>query len=252
MGFKLVTDIVRYLPILILLAAWEAVARSGAFSSDLFPPLFKIGQSWLEMVASGELTSNAAVSLYRVAIGLLSATAVGVLLGVGMAVWAPLRLIVSPFLELFYPIPKVALIPIAAIWLGFGDGSKILVVFLGCILPITLSAYNGARGTDQFLIWSARSMSASWPRVIRDVIVPSSLGEILNGIRTALALSFMLVVGSELLVARDGFGCLISFLGGTGAYSAMFAVALTVAILGFAADRIFLAITARALRWQTA
>ena len=83
-----------------------------------------------------------------------------------------------------------------------------------------------------------------------DVVVPSATPELLNGIRTALALSFILLVSSELIVAREGLGYLIGFLGANGSYDAMFAVVLTVAFLGFAADRVYLMIMQRVLRWQ--
>jgi ABC-type nitrate/sulfonate/bicarbonate transport system permease component len=74
--------------------------------------------------------------------------------------------------------------------------------------------------------------------------------ELLNGIRTALALSFVLLVSSELIVAQRGFGYLIGYLGAGGVYDAMFAVVLTVALLGFAADRVYQALMRRALRWR--
>ncbi len=110
----------------------------------------------------------------------------------------------SPLVELFYPMPKSALIPVTVLWLGFGDGSKILLIFLGCMLPVTLGAFNGARGSDRVLIWSARSMGASRLRVLWDVVLPSAMPELLNGIRTALALAFILLVSSELIVAQTG------------------------------------------------
>src|ERR1700756_763097 len=100
----------------------------------------------------------------------------------------------------FYPMPKSALIPVTVLWLGFGDGSKILLIFLGCMLPITIGAFNGARGSDQALVWSARSRGAGRLRVLRDVVLPSAMPELLNGIRTALALSFILLVSAELIV----------------------------------------------------
>ena len=83
-----------------------------------------------------------------------------------------------------------------------------------------------------------------------DVVLPSALPELLNGIRTALALSFILLVSSELIVARQGFGYLIGFLGANGSYEPMFAVVMTVALLGFAADRVYQAIVRRALVWR--
>jgi ABC-type nitrate/sulfonate/bicarbonate transport system permease component len=72
----------------------------------------------------------------------------------------------------------------------------------------------------------------------------------LNGIRTALALAFILLVSSELIVAREGLGYLIGFLGANGTYDAMFAVVLTVAFLGFGADRAYQALMHRLLIWR--
>jgi ABC-type nitrate/sulfonate/bicarbonate transport system permease component len=100
------------------------------------------------------------------------------------------------------------------------------------------------------LVWSARSMGASRLRMLWDVVVPSALPELLNGVRTALALSFILLVSSELIVAQQGLGYLIGFLGANGTYDAMVAVVLTVAFLGFAADRAYLLLMRRMLRWQ--
>ena len=154
-----------------------------------------------------------------------------------MAWWKPVNVLLSPLVEMFYPLPKSALIPVTVIWLGFGDGSKILLIFLGCMLPVTIGAFNGARSSEQALVWSARSMGASRLRMLWDVVLPSAMPELLNGIRTALALSFILLVASELIVAQKGFGYLIGFLGANGSYDAMYAVVLTVAFLGFAADR---------------
>jgi ABC-type nitrate/sulfonate/bicarbonate transport system permease component len=118
------------------------------------------------------------------------------------------------------------------------------------MLPVTLGAFNGARGSERVLIWSARSMGASRLRVLRDVVLPSAMPELLNGIRTALALAFILLVSSELIQSQQGFGYLIGFLGANGSYEAMFAVVLTVAFLGFAADRFYQHLTRRVLQWR--
>jgi ABC-type nitrate/sulfonate/bicarbonate transport system permease component len=159
-------------------------------------------------------------------------------------------MLLGPLVELFYPMPKSALIPVTVLWLGFGDGSKILLIFLGCMLPVTLGAYNGARGADRALVWSARSMGAGRLRVLRDVMLPSALPELLNGIRTALALAFILLVSSELIVAQHGLGYLIGYLGSSGAYEGMFAVVLTVGFIGFAADRAYGVLMRKALQWR--
>jgi NitT/TauT family transport system permease protein len=243
-------SLIRYLPLLILAAAWELSARLELVSSTALPPLSDVIGAWFDMIKDGELISNGASSLYRASAGLALSVIVGTLLGIGMAWWKPVNVILAPIVEIFYPLPKSALIPVTVIWLGFGNGSKILLIFLGCMIPVTIGAYNGARSAEQTLVWSARSMGADKLRMLWDVVLPSALPELLNGIRTALALSFILLVSSELIVAREGLGYLIGFLGANGSYDAMYAVVLTVAFLGFAADRGYQMLMNRMLQWR--
>jgi NitT/TauT family transport system permease protein len=242
--------LIRYLPLLILALAWEAVARLGLVSSLALPPLSKVVAALIDLVRDGELVENGISSLYRAGMGLALAVVIGAALGIAMASWRSFDVLLGPLVEVLYPMPKSALIPVTVLWLGFGDGSKILLIFLGCMLPVTLGAFNGARGADRVLIWSARSMGAGRLRVLRDVVLPSALPELLNGIRTALALTFILLVSSELIVAQHGLGYLIGYLGASGAYEGMFAVVLTVAMLGFAADRAYGVLMRRALQWR--
>jgi NitT/TauT family transport system permease protein len=246
-----VSVLVRYAPLALLALAWEAATRLGLVSALALPPLSDVLVAWVGLLTSGELWSNGAASLYRIGGGLGLAIVFGGALGLAMAWWPRAQLVISPLVELFYPMPKSALIPVTALWLGFGDGSKILLIFLGCMLPVTIGAYNGARGAEQALIWSARSMGAGRLRTLWDVVVPSALPEILNGIRTAIALSFVLLVSAELIVSREGLGYMIGFLGSGGVYDAMFAVVLTVAFLGFAADRVYQRAMRRVLLWRT-
>ncbi len=243
-------SVLRYLPLILLALAWEASARFGLVSTLALPPLSEVMAAWLDLVRSGELITNGAASLWRTGAGLFLSVVVGAALGIFMAWWKPVNVLLGPLVEMFYPMPKSALIPVTVLWLGFGNGSKILLIFLGCMLPVTIGAFNGARSSEQVLVWSARSMGAGRLRMLWDVVVPSAMPELLNGVRTALALSFILLVSSELIVAQQGLGYLIGFLGANGSYDAMFAVVLTVAFLGFAADRVYLLVTQRVLRWQ--
>lgn len=242
---------VRGLPIILIAVAWEIASRTHLVSDSALPALTKVFAAWIDLIQSGELVRNGITSLYRAGAGLFIAVAAGTIFGIAMAAWRPLNLVLSTLLEVLYPIPKSALIPVTAIWLGFGDSSKILLVFLGCLLPITMGAFNGARTTEQVLIWSGKSMGARYFRILRDIVLLSALPELFNGIRTAIALSLILVVSSELIVSRDGFGFLIGFLGASGSYDAMFAVVLTAAFFGFAADRLFLLASRRVCRWQS-
>ncbi len=242
--------VIRYAPIAVMALAWELVARLGLVSSAALPPLSSVVVAWVDLLRSGDLLAASQASLWRAGAGLALAIAIGAVLGIAMAWWRPANALLSPLVEMFYPMPKSALIPVTVIWLGFGDGSKILLIFLGCMLPVTIGAFNGARSSDRVLVWSARSMGASRLRMLWDVVVPSAMPELLNGVRTALALSFILLVSSELIVARQGLGYLIGYLGADGNYQSMFAVVLTVAFLGFAADRLYIVLMRRVLAWR--
>ncbi|MGH7054038.1 MAG: ABC transporter permease [Stellaceae bacterium] len=244
------TGLWRYTPILILAVIWEAATRLGWVSPLEMPALDKVVTAWWSLMASGDLISNGALSLARGAAGLGLAIVIGVPIGVLMAWYKPVRTVFNPLVQAFYPLPKSALIPVTVLWLGFGSASKVVLIFIGCMLPITLSAFNGARSTEQVLVWSARSLGAGRTATFLEVVLPSALPEILAGIRIALAFAFVLLVTTELIAARAGFGYMIGFLGDGGVYDAMFAVVLTVSFLGFAADRAWLSLMRRILRWR--
>lgn len=239
----------RYTPLLILALLWESVTRLGLISEYALPPLTNVVVAFVRMLGE-DLLSNTGMSLYRGMSGFGAAVVFGVCAGVLMAWYRPVRILLNPLMRCFYPMPKSALIPLTIMWIGLGDPSKITLIFIGCLLPIVLSAYNAARGVDDVLIWSARGMGASEREVLWEVVVPASLPEILNGIRTALALSFILLVSSELIIANNGIGYIIDLLGEGGDYAGMFAGVVTISAIGFIADRLYVALSRRLLAWR--
>jgi len=240
----------RYLPLLLLALVWEAAPRLGVIDPGAMPALSTVAVAWWDLLRSGDLASNGLSSLQNLSAGLALGIVVGTSLGVVMAWYKPLDELVHPLVRALYPMPKSALIPVMILWLGLGSASKIASIFIGCLLPVVLSAYNGARGVDRVLIWSALAAGATRRAVLWEVVMPAALPEILAGIRNALALSFILLVSSEFVIGQRGLGYLISFLGEGGAYDAMFAGVLTVAAVGFLADRLYLAVMRSTLAWR--
>ena len=240
----------RYFPLLLLAVLWEIVPRLGLIDASAVPPLSAVAVAWWDLLRSGDLVSNGLSSLQNLSAGLVLGVIVGTSLGVLMAWYKPLDELVHPLVRALYPMPKSALIPVMILWLGLGSASKIASIFIGCLLPVVLSAYNGARGVDRVLVWSALAAGATRRAVLWEVVMPAALPEILAGTRNALALSFILLVSSEFVIGQRGLGYLISFLGEGGAYDAMFAGVLTVAAVGFFADRLYLAVMRRALAWR--
>jgi ABC-type nitrate/sulfonate/bicarbonate transport system permease component len=241
--------ILRYSPLLLLLLAWEAITRFGLVSRQILPDLATIGAAWLQLIAGGELAWHLAMSMARAFGGLALAIVIGVPAGLIMAVSKPFRLALNPLVQMIYPIPKSALVPLMMIWLGLGSSSKVVLIFIGCLLPVIVSAYNGAKSVNPFLLWSAASLGASRRQSLVEVLLPAAMPSVLTGIRTALGFAFILMVTSEFVIAKDGIGYLIAFLGDGGVYPSMFAAIFTVAAIGFFVDRAYSMLSGRLLRW---
>jgi NitT/TauT family transport system permease protein len=239
----------RYTPLFLLALAWEAATRAHLVSQNALPTFSSVIASSLHLMGDG-LVYHTGLSILRGTAGLGAAIVLGTIAGVLMAWYRPVRLLVKPFIQLFYPLPKSALIPLTIIWLGLGDLSKIVLIFIGSLLPVVVSSFNAVRGVDRLLIWSARSLGASERELLREIVFPAALPEILNGYRVALALCFILVVAGELIIANNGIGFLIGFLGEAGDYKGMFAGVLAISLVGFAADRLCVAAMRRILIWR--
>ena len=121
----------------------KLAARLSLVSSLALPPLSNVAAAWVDLIRDGELIDNGGASLYRGGVGLAARRSWSAAASASRwRWWRPLDVFVNPLVELFYPMPKSALIPVTVLWLGFGDGSKILLIFLGCMLPVTLGAYQ--------------------------------------------------------------------------------------------------------------
>jgi ABC-type nitrate/sulfonate/bicarbonate transport system permease component len=246
----MVATAIRYSPLLILALVWEALVRTGLISKLVLPPFTAVMAAFETLARDPDTYTHILSSVTRAGSGLALAIVLGTTAGVLMAWYPTVRAVVNPLVQMFYPMPKSALIPVMILWFGLGDMSKVVLIFLGCLLPIVVSSFNGARGVDDVLIWSARSLGASDRKVLWQIVVPAALPEILTGIRTALAISFVLLVSSELVIARDGIGYLISGFGDGGVYDAMFACIIIVVAMGFTADRLFQLFMRRMLIWR--
>lgn len=242
--------LVYYSPIAVLILLWELGSRIGILDKDFVPSFSATVVELANLLSAGDLLHHIGVSMFRDASGLSAAIVIGVILGIGMGCSDVMRAMCEPIVEATYPLPKSALIPVLLLWFGIGNMSKIAAIFFGCLLPVVISSFNGARGIPPQLLWSARSLGTGSWRVLWKVVLMAALPEILSGIRTALALSFVLLISAELLASSAGLGYLIGFFGSGGDYAGMFAVILVVTIIGFAADVIYRALMRLSLRWQ--
>ena len=233
-----------------LLALWQ-VASLGGHPSYLLPPL-EILKHFFAALGSPELYAHATASLGRALPGFVIGALLGVALGLAAGIARWLADALSPLVFLTYPVPKIVMLPVFMLWFGIGDLSKVLIIALACFYPCFINAYYGARATPRILVWSARNMGATHALVFRRVVVPAALPMIFAGLRVSLALSFIVMFAAEMINSRSGLGHLIREAENGARFDLMYVSLLTIAVLGYAGDRLLRLARGRALRWQPA
>jgi ABC-type nitrate/sulfonate/bicarbonate transport system permease component len=231
-----------------VLVVWQFAAVRGA--PDFVLPPLEIAKQFIAALGTRELYADAAASLLRALPGFAIGVALGIALGLAAGIARTFDEMLSPLVFLTYPVPKIVMLPVFMLWFGIGDLSKIMIIALACFYPAFINAYYGARATPRILVWSARNMGASEAEVFRRVVLPGALPQIFAGLRVALALSFIVMFAAEMINARSGLGHLIREAENSLRFDLMYVSLLTIAILGYAGDRLLRFARARFLRWE--
>jgi NitT/TauT family transport system permease protein len=245
------TGIWRVAPLLAclgLLVVWQAAAL--ALRNDSFPTALDAIRAIPSILGDKESLINIMASLRRMVIGFALAVAISVPLGLMMGRSRAVAAFFNPLLMVIYPVPKAALMPIIMLWLGVGDVSKTLVIFLGVSLPVIYHSFEGAKAVEQKMIWSGAAMGLSAVQRMLRIILPAALPEILTGCRTGLVLALITMVTSEMIARQSGAGNILFNALDMGQYDTVFAMIIIVGAMGICLDTVFERIRARLVRWS--
>ncbi len=231
-----------------LLLAWQL--GSLALANDSFPTAWEALRAIPAILTDKELLFNIADSLRRMAIGLVLAVSVSIPLGLLMGRSRGVAAFFNPLLMIIYPVPKAALMPVIMLWLGVGDLSKTLVIFLGVSLPVIFHSFEGAKAVEEKMLWSGAAMGMSaFARLVR-IVLPAALPEILTGCRTGLVLALITMITSEMIARQSGAGNILFNALDMGQYDTVFAMIIIVGAMGICFDAAFEAARARLVRWS--
>jgi len=217
-----------------LLAAWEVAARS--FDISGLPPAHEALRALPSILGDREALLNIAHSMRRMVVGFALALAFAIPVGLAMGRSRLAAAFFNPLLMTIYPVPKAALMPIIMLWLGIGDASKTLVIFLGVSLPVIYHSYQGARAVEEKMLWSAAAMGMPARRRLVHVVLPASLPEIFVGVRTGLVLALITMVTSEMIARQAGIGNILFNSLDMALYDAVYATIIVIAVLGIVLD----------------
>ena len=187
-----------------LLAVWQVA--SLALKNDSFPTAIEAIRAIPDILGDKESLINILASLRRMAIGFSVAVLVSIPLGLLMGRSRAVAAFFNPLLMVIYPVPKAALMPIIMLWLGVGDITKTLVIFLGVSLPVIYHSFEGAKAVEEKMLWSGAAMGLSPLQRLVRIVLPAALPEILTGCRTGLVLALITMITSEMIARQSGAG----------------------------------------------
>ncbi|MCY1282159.1 putative aliphatic sulfonates transport permease protein SsuC [compost metagenome] len=196
-----------------LLFVWWAVTAAGLIEPLFLPSPQAIARKGWILLSQGymdaSLWQHLGASLGRIGLALLAAVLTAIPLGIAIGRNRIARGIFDPLIEFYRPIPPLAYLPLIVIWCGIGELSKVLLIFLAIFAPIAIATATGVRNVDPARLRAAQSLGATQAQLIRHVILPSALPDILTGVRIGLGVGWSTLVAAELVAATRGLGFMV-------------------------------------------
>jgi taurine transport system permease protein len=238
----------------VLVVLWYVLTTvTGTINTGRFPSPDDVWVAANQIVvkgyANGRMHIHILHSLKLVAMGFLFAITVGVPLGLLMGWSSRAEALINPVFLLIRPIPPLAWIPLAILWLGLGDAAKIMVIFFAAFVPAVINTYTGVRSIATPIVEAARMLGTPPVALVAEVLVPAALPAIFTGLRLALQASWTTLVAAELVGAVAGLGRILN-VAQQDLYPGMILFAMIwVAILGWSTTKLLAVVEARALPW---
>ena len=197
-----------------LLAVWEAGADLGWLRPVQFPPPSKLVRTLYQLVKDGypegiTLWTHLAVTVQRILLGYFGALALAVPLGLAIGWFRVLDRLTEPVVAFCRSVATLSLLPLAIVWFGTDELSKVFLIGYGCFWVMLSNVINAVKLVDPVLIRAARTMDISGLALFRQVALPAALPRIFAGARVALGVGFMVIVGAEMIGTIRGLGALI-------------------------------------------
>ncbi|MFT3690979.1 ABC transporter permease [Paenirhodobacter sp.] len=236
----------------LVLALWGAVSASGLVPALFLPSPAETWRALTELWANGTLGRDLAVSLGRAAVGFGIGAVLGVLIGLATGRIRIVRAVLEPFFTLLRPIPAIALVPLAIVWFGIGEGSKYFVISYTVFLAVWFNTHQGMEFIPRIYGLAARSIGVSGPREFFFVSLPAAAPHIFTGIRLGVALAFLSLIAAELSGASSGLGFRLQEARQYLRTDRMFALLILLGLLGASFDWLVARIGRRLIHWQGA
>ncbi|MBR1851937.1 MAG: ABC transporter permease [Lachnospiraceae bacterium] len=236
------------LPVIIVLI-WEAVCHLGVVRVYNMPAPEIILRDAAQKISNGTLLKHIGVSFFRVLEGFLIAMVSALLLGTLIGLSRRVETFTELVLQILKPIPPIAWIPLAILWFGIGETSKLYIIFYGAFFPMLLNTVDGIHNIDKKYLELARAYEVDRARLVGKVILPGALPSILTGIRVGLGNAWVCVVAAEMIAATKGIGYMLSNGRSLSRADDVILAMLLIGIVGKVMDDVLRLISGKIMKW---
>jgi len=225
-----------------MLLLWESVCRLGLIEPIFLPAPSQVLSRAVKTYEQGMLIQHILASTRRVMVGFLLASLAAVPFGIFLGTSRFFMAVFDPIISLLRPLPSMSWIPISLLWLGITETQKYSIVFMGSFAPSLLYVIEATKGIDPILIRAAQNLGATRKDIMKEVILPGSLPQIIAGLKVMLGIAWTCVISAELVAASKGLGFMImngkEYFQTDTVLLGMVLISLTVLLIDFAFKRI--------------
>lgn len=234
------------------LLLWEAILALGWVDRKLMPTPRTVFAAGLSMAKSGELFVHIGASVARAVTGLVVGSGIGIVFGLLTGRITLFAQLLEPLAQLFRAIPAIAFVPLAIIWFGLGEQSKIFLIIFGVFFPVWINTLMGVKNVRPVYVRAARSLGATQQQLLRRVILPAALPFIITGVRISVAIAYIMLAAAEMAGAQRGLGQMIQESYLVFRTDRMIVGIVMLGVLGLVSDRLFMAGVRRLFPWYGA
>lgn len=245
-------DILKYisLPVFFIIF-WEFAAFKGWITPYTLPAPSKIAATFLTSIENLSLFKNILASMVRVITGFSLAALAAIIIGISISLSKNFEIVTRFVLQVLKPIPPIAWIPIAIVWFGIGEPSKIFIIFLGAFFPIFINVVDGIKQIDKRYVEVSKVYEIPNLKFIRKVVIPGALPSIMSGLRIGLGNAWICVVAAEMIAATSGIGYMLMDGRQLSQPDVVILAMLIVGIIGKLMDDVLGIIERKTVYWQS-
>jgi NitT/TauT family transport system permease protein len=193
--------------IAVLLAAWQI--SISLHPGSLLPGPWAVVGGLMDLLTHGLLLKYVVASLFRVSWGFMLAAVLAIPAGFAIGWYARAEMALNPLIQILRPISPLAWIPIAILWFGVGDAASIFLIFVGCFLPLLLTAIHAVQSVPAVYVQAGRNFGLSFTQLMIRVVYPAAMPQLVVGLRITLGIAWLVVVAAEMIAVNSGLGFLI-------------------------------------------